>query len=272
MGDWAGIGQLYLRPSRARGPLPEVSASRLRLVEMHGPIDPVVVRPRGQHRYEILSNVETWLAAQRAGWREVPIDIREDITDEDADAIVALTSAAQRRDPIEEARQLEAQLERLSAGERRRRYGAITRLARELGKSRTDISHALRLLKLPVRIQHLVASGQLSVGHARALVTLKDAHRQARLAERIIRRGLSVREAEAAAQGRRLGRTRRAGGEGGESSFHEDPDIRRLEMTLTDTLGSVTRIDTASGRLIIHYGGNLDVLQGVLERLGCGEG
>ena len=90
--------------------------------------------------YEILSNAETWLAAQRAGWHEVPVDVRDDITDEDAEAILALTNGAGRVDPIEEARQLEAQLEQLCAGDRRRRHGAITRLARVVGKSRTHIS------------------------------------------------------------------------------------------------------------------------------------
>ena len=78
------------------------------------PTDPVVVRPHGP-RYEILSTAETWLAAQRAGWREVPVDVRDDITDEEAEAILALTSVAGRSDPSEEARQLEAHLERLCA-------------------------------------------------------------------------------------------------------------------------------------------------------------
>ena len=271
MAHWAGIEQLYLSPSRPRGPLPEVSAALQRLVEAHGPIDPVVVRPHGT-RYEILSNAETWLAAQRAGWHEVPVDVRDDITDEDAEAILALTSAAGRSDPIEEARQLEAHLDRLGAGDRRRRHGAITRLARTLGKSRTHISHTLRLLKLPVAVQHLVARGELSAGHARALVTVKDARRQERLAESIIRQRLSVRETEAAAQGRRISRTRTARHRPDELTFNADPDVRRLETALSETLGSTTRVDTERGRLVIHYGSDLEVLQGVLERLGCDEG
>ena len=271
MADWAGIEQLYLSPLRSRGPLPEISAAVQRLVEAHGPIDPVVVRPHGP-RYEILSNAETWLAAQRAGWREVPVDVRDDITDEDAEAILALTSAAGRSDPIEEARQLEAHLDRLCTGDRRRRHGAITRLANTLGKSRTHISHTLRLLKLPVRVQHLVARGELSAGHARALVTLKDARRQERLAERIIRHRLSVRETEAAAQGRRISRTRTARHPPDELTFNADPDIRRLETALSETLGSTTRVDTERGRLVVHYGSALEVLQGVLERLGCDQG
>ena len=67
---------------------------------------PVVVRSRGS-QFEILSNVETWLAAQRAGWHEVPVDVRDDITDEEAEAIVALSGGAGRSNPFEEARRLD---------------------------------------------------------------------------------------------------------------------------------------------------------------------
>ena len=272
MAEWAGIEQLNLSPSRPQGPLPEVPASLQRLVEAHGPIDPVVVRQRGM-RYEILSNAETWLAAQRAGWHEVPIDIREDITDADATAILALSSGAGRPDPIAEARQLEKHLEKICRSDRQRRYGAITRLAHELGKSRTQISHTLRLLKLPVRIQQLVVRGELSTGHARALLSVKHAPRQARLAERIIRQRLSVREAEAAAQGRRISRTRSMQHQTDELTFNADPDIRRLETALSDALGSTTRLDTKRGRLIIHYGAeSRKSLQGVLEHLGYDNG
>ena len=131
------------------------------------------------------------------------------------------------------------------------------------------MSHTLRLLKLPARIQQLVARGELSAGHARALVTVKDRRRQARLAERIILQRLSVREAEAAAQGRRIRHTAPPRHQPEDVAGNADPDVRRLETVLSDTLGSTTRVDTATGRLIIHYGGNLDVLQGLLERLGC---
>ena len=270
MTTWAGIDQLYLSPQRPRGPLPDVPASLQRLVDGHGPLDPIVVRARGP-RYKILSNTETWLAAQRAGWREGPIDIRDDITDADAAAILALTSGVGRSDPIEEARQLAAQLDRLCAQGGWRRHGAITRLSYLLGKSRPHMSHMLRLLNLPVRIQELVSSHRLSLGHARALVALKGVRRQHRLAERIIREKLSVRETEAATQGRPIRRPRGARSLVVDSGVSEDPDVRRRETILTDTLGSTTRIDTEAGHLIIHYAGNLDLLQGLIERLGCND-
>ena len=264
MTEWAGIELLFLSPARPTRSAPQVPDALQRLVDSHGPLDPIVVRSRGL-RYEILSNAETWIAAQRAGWRDVPVAIRDDLTDDDAQAILALTTGAGRLDPIEEARRYEAELERLCAGDRRRRHGAITRLARLLDKPRTHVSHTLRLLKLPVRIQHLVSRGELSAGHARALVTVTDARRQHRLAERVIRHRMSVRDTEAAARGRRIRRTH------GDDGVEPDPDVRRLETTLSDTLGCPTRVDVRAGRLIIDYRGNLEVLQGVLERIGWNE-
>ena len=260
MARWAGIEELHLSPLRPPGPLPEVPSSLARLVDSHGPVDPVVVRsrPRG---YEILSNAETWLAAQRGGWHEVPIEIRDEIEDAEAAEILRLSNRSQGSDPIEEARQFDAELAR-RCPDGRRPHGAITRLARERGRTRSYVAHALRLLKLPPQIQHYVASGRLSAGHARALVTLRDARRQERVAERILREGLSVRATEALVQGR--GRARA----GGDHSKRDDPDIRRLERDLSEALGSATRVDTRGGRLVIHYGNNLGVLEGVLERLG----
>ena len=101
--------------------------------------------------------------------------------------------------------------------------------------------------------------------------SLDDAQLERRLAERIILRRLSVREAEAAAQGRRIRPTGILQQTPDDITSNADPDVRRLETALSETLGSTTRIDTKTGRLIIHYAGNLEILQGALERLGCGD-
>ena len=264
MTRWAGIEELHLSPLRPPGPLPEVPPSLARLVDSHGPVDPVVVRsrPRG---FEILSNAETWLAAQRAGWHEVPIELRDELDDTVAREILRLSSRSQGSDPIEEARQFNAELARRGR-DGRRSHGEITRLARERGRSRSYVAHALRLLTLSPRIQESIASGRLSAGHARALVTLRDARRQERVAERILRYGLSVRATEALVRGREHARVEAS------RSVHEDPDIRRLERDLSEALGTAARLDTRAGRLIIDYGDNLGVLDGVLERLGLHAG
>ena len=264
MTRWVGIEKLHLSPLRPPGPLPEVPRSLARLVDSHGPVDPVVVRTRPLG-FEILSNAETWLAAQRAGWHEVPIELRDEIDDAKAREILGLSGRSQGTDPIEEARQFEAELaRRWHAG--LRRHGAITRLAREHGRSRSYVAHALRLLRLPQGVLQYVSSGRLSAGHARALVTLRDARRQERVAERILREGLSVRATEALVHERV-----RARADDGRSK-RDDPDIRRLERVLSEVFGSATRLDTRAGRLIIDYGENLDVLDGVLARLGLDEG
>ena len=264
MTRWVGIEELHLSPLRPPGPLPEVPLALARLVDSHGPVDPVVVRSR-QCGFEILSNAETWLAAQRAGRHEVPIECRDEIDDVEAAEILRLSSRSQGCDPLEEARQFEAELvRRRRAG--RRRHGEITRLARERGRSRSYVAHALRLLKLPPRVRQHVVTGRLSAGHARALVTLRDARRQERVAERILRSGLSVRATEALVRGRV-----RALAEA-DRSAQDDPDIRRLERTLSEALGSPTRLDTRAGRLVIDYGEDLGVLEGILERLGFDEG
>lgn len=264
MTRWVGIEELHLSPLRPPGPLPEVPPSLARLTDSHGPVDPVVVRsrPRG---FEILSNAETWLSAQRAGWHEVPIELRDEIDDAQAREILRLSSRSYSSDPIEEARQFEVELARRSR-EGRRSHGEISRLARERGRSRSYVAHALRLLTLPQRIQEHVASGRLSAGHARALVTLRPARRQERTAERIIRDRLSVRATEALVRGRARARVECS------RSEHNDPDIRRLERELSEALGCAARLDTRAGRFTIDYGGNLGVLDGVLERLGLHEG
>ena len=261
MTHWVGIEELHLSPLRPPGPLPEVPPALARLVDSHGPVDPVVVRsrPRG---YEILSNAETWLAAQRAGWHEVPIDTRDEIDDAEAAEILRLSSRSLGSNPVEEAKRFEAELAR-RCRDGRRPHGEITRLARDRGRSRSYVAHALRLLKLPPRVRQYVASGRLSAGHARALVTLRDSRRQERVAERILQDGLSVRATEALVRGGRVDARVEAG-----RSERDDPDIRRLERNLSEALGTETRIDTRAGRLVIDYGGNLGVLDGVLERLG----
>lgn len=264
MSTWVGIEQLQLSPLRPRGPLPRVSPGLLRLVREHGPVNPVVVRPIENGRYEIISNVETWLAAQQAGQHQVPVEVRDDLGEEEAAALMAQAARATAPDPIAEAEDFAERLEALG-GTRAR--GAVARLAREVGKPRTYVSHALRLLKLPARVQDMVRRGELTAGHARALVGITDRRRCLRLAERIVRDRLSVRDAEELARGRQAGPAAdEAGGPGA-----ADPNIRRLERELTETLGCPTRIDTAAGRLVIEYYGDLDILGGVLERLGLAE-
>jgi ParB family transcriptional regulator, chromosome partitioning protein len=264
--QWVGIEELELSQRRPRRGVPPVPLSLLSQVRNHGPLEPVVVRPTGANRYEILANAETWLAVQRVGQHKVPIEVRSDINDEEAQQLLELNELGGRPNPIAEA---EGFLERIDELGGRDHRGAIAQTAREQGLSRSYVSHALRLLSLPGAIRDMVAAGDLKAGHARALVGVPDRRRQLRLAERTCRDKLSVRALEA------LTRKQPTHRQADAREFHtphqpsKDPDIRQLEVRISESLGCASYIDHDNGDLVIHYTGDLDVLQGVLSRLGC---
>ncbi|MYE81010.1 MAG: hypothetical protein F4X36_04040 [Gammaproteobacteria bacterium] len=261
MSEWRGIDELHLSPLRPGRSVPKVPARLLEAIRRHGPIAPVVVRRVREHHYEILGNAETWLAAQRLGQERVPVEVLPDVEDEDVAAIVEATTPGLAENPLEEARHLAERLDDLGG---RSRWGATRRLAATTGLSRSYISHAVRLLRLPDDVQELVRSGRLGVGHAKLLVGLRDPGAQRAAARRIVAEGLSVRATETLVRDARNGDLAPAAA-GPEEA---DPDILRLERTLSDTLGCMVRIRAADGTLTRDYGGDLDVLDGVLRRIG----
>ena len=264
MRDWRGIEELHLSPARRGRALPKISSRLLHTIRRHGPINPVVVRKVADGHYEILSNAETWLAVQRLGQHRVPVDVLADVDDDEAADIVEAVARADTDDPLAEAQELAARLDELGG---RSRWGATRRLAAMTGLSRTYISHAVRLLRLPDEAQQLLRTGQISVGHAKVLLALPDGRAQASLARRVATEGLSVRATEALARGTSV----RGDNASAVAESESDPEVVRLERVLADTLGCPTRIRSAEGTLILDYGGDLDVLDGVLQRLGIRE-
>ena len=264
MSQFVGIEQLSLSKRRPPGPIPRVPPRLLEVIRAHGPIDPVVVRPAGDHQFEILSNPETWLAVQQLGQREVPIEIRDNVSDREAEEIVAHAYSDARIDPITEAESLAEQMETLGG---RDKWGATRQLAALIGLSRSYISHALRLLDLPVDIQELVRAGTLQVGHAKLLVTVESRHKQLQLAQKICRENLSVRAAEKLTRALRTG----VSVSDPDPSTQPDPDIVRLEQRVTELIGCRVNVDVSGGKLIIDYASDLEVLDGVLKRLGFDE-
>ena len=265
MSHWVGIEQLELSPHRPEKGIPRVSSQLLTQVRAHGPLDPVVVRPCGPERYEILSNAETWLAVQRVGQHQVPIEVRDDIDDAETAELLELAAHKGQPNPIAEA---EAVLQRIEELGGRKKRGAIAQTAREEGRSRSYVSHALRLLTLPNLVQDMLASGVLSAGHARALVSLPDRRRQIRLAHRVQRDALSVRQLEDLVYGRGTKAPAKVASTERSQTPSEDPDIRRLELQVSELLGCPTFVDTEQGELVIRYMQDLEVLEGVLDRLG----
>jgi ParB family chromosome partitioning protein len=182
-----------LRPNEYQ---PRVRVDDARLEELaqsiraHGVIQPIVVRRAGE-TYAIIAGERRWRAAQLAGLRRVPVVVREVQSESPHDLLeMALIENIQRED-----------LNAIEEGVAYRRLSddfAMTQdaIARAVGKDRSTVANMVRLLKLPDEVQEEVAAGRLSMGHARALLTLTDAAAQRTLARDIIARNLSVRETE----------------------------------------------------------------------------
>lgn len=217
-----------------------------------GVVQPLVVRPMGQERYQIVAGERRWRAAQQAGLHEVPALVRRLSDSESLE--VALVENLQRSDldPLEEA----AAYRRLIDEFNHRQED----IARALGKSRSHVANTVRLLALPERVKELVADGALSAGHARALLPSVQA---GSLAEEAVRRRLTVRQTEAL--------VRRAEGGGQRARRRKDPNTASLEAELGRDLGLKVAIDgrgDGGGRLVIAYRApeQLEALIGRLRR------
>ena len=237
-------------------------ASLVDSVRDRGILQPLIVRrdPAGDERYEIVAGERRWRAAQRAQLHMVPVVV-QDLSDEAA-LEVALIENIQRQDlaPLEEAEGY------------RRLMGEFAHtqeeLARVVGKSRSHVANMLRLLQLSDGVRALLVKGDLSAGHARALL---NADNPDRLAKRVVRRGLNVRQTEKLVQ-----KAREGAGEGpgkgvarAGAAAVRDPDIESLERDLTTMLGLKVAINFRAdgGELVVHYR-TLDQLHDVLRRLG----
>ncbi|MBD3336568.1 MAG: ParB/RepB/Spo0J family partition protein [Candidatus Eisenbacteria bacterium] len=225
-------------------------------LKRHGLLEPILVRPAGTH-YEIVAGERRVRAAQLVGWTSVEARIRA-VTDEEA-LQLALVENLQRKDldPLEEARGYRALAERFS--------WTHDRIAQEVGKSRTAISNALRLLKLPESIQDHVSRETLSEGHARTLLGLPNPGMQERLAEETLKRGLSVRQLERKVQklSRRVeSRARRSR----RSPAREE--LEALQEVMTRSLGLEVAVSGSreKGVVRIRYG-RREELEGLLSRL-----
>jgi ParB family chromosome partitioning protein len=232
-----------LRPGRhqPRESMPDAGLQELAAsIKETGVLQPVVVRKRGRG-YEIVMGERRWRAAGLAGLKTVPAVVRE-IDDRDALAM-ALAENLQREDlnPVEKARAFKKLIDTLGLTQ--------AQAAGRLGLSRTAVSNTLRLLELPARVKEMVASGRLTAGHARALLAVKDSRRMLSLAKQIISRGLSVRQAEEIAGGRRGRKKPR------KSRVRKAPELVALEQELSELLGTRVRIAGAggTGRLVIDF-------------------
>ena len=237
-------------------------------VREQGVLQPILVRPVAgdEGAYQIIAGERRWRAAQRARLHEVPVVVRE-FTDVEA-LQIALVENVQRQDltPMEEAEGYRRLVQEFSYTQED--------LGRVVGKSRSHIANTLRLLELPDEVRDLVQGGQMTAGHARALLTLPDPVTAART---VIDRGLNVRQTEALARGetpvkeaaeRPAGRSRTRA----EPAAPKDADTLALEQEISAQLGlkvSITVTDDQSGTVAIRYG-SLEQLDDLLRRLSGG--
>jgi len=232
--------------------LEELAAS----IKEHGVVEPILVRRHGA-RFRIVAGERRWRAAQRAGLQEIPAVVR-DASDRQAFEL-ALVENLQRADlnPIEEAEAFEVLAEQGLTQEE---------VARRIGKDRSTVANALRLLKLPEDVRDLVRDGQLDMGHARALLGLEGADEIRRVAQRAVREGLSVRSTEALVRERtRKAPARKAAPHVSQAS------LRDLANRLQRRLGARCRVaprSAVAGRIEIDYT-SLDELDGILAKIGA---
>ncbi len=233
--------------------LTELAAS----IKAQGIMQPILVRAidhtPGAERYEIVAGERRWRAAQQAGLTEVPVLVRS-IPDEQALAM-ALIENIQRENlnPLEEAHGLQRLIDE---------FGLTHQQAADaVGRSRPATSNLLRLLQLTASVQEMLMTGKLDMGHARALLPVSSGQ-QAGLAQRVVQKGLSVRETERLVQ-QLLNPPKIT------TEKAVDRDLLRLQEELSDGLGADVRIQAnkkGAGKVTIDFG-SLDQLEGLLSRI-----
>ena len=224
-------------------------------IKAQGVMQPIVVRPVGEDKYEIIAGERRWRATQLAGLHTIPAVIR-DVNDEAAIAM-ALIENIQREDlnPIEEAISLKRLQDEFELTHQE--------VADAVGKSRTGVTNLLRLLNLTDEVRMLLEHGDLEMGHARCLLSLPD-HLQRLIARQIIARGLSVRQAEALARN-----AQQEASQPKTNAPKVDTDISQLENGLSEHVGvpvTVQHSAKGKGKLIFNYK-SLDELDGILAHL-----
>ena len=231
------LDQISPNPYQPRKNFNEASIDDLaRSVREHGIVQPIVVTRTSDHKYRLIAGERRFRAAQKAGLRAVPAIVKE--LSHEGDALqIALIENIQREDlnPIEEAvayRQLHEE------------FGLTQEeISRRVGKERSTVANFLRLLRLPDSVKKLLASGQLSMGHARALLAVESAKKQEQLAERVVKRSLNVRQTEMLVSAPKVAAKR---------PKEKDVFTRDAEEKLTRSLRTKVEIDRKQRGGVIH--------------------
>lgn len=255
----APIADITVNPRQPRRVFREEQLQDLAAsIKAVGILQPLVVRPIAEGKYELIAGERRLRAAKIAGLAEVPVTVKSAAAQESLE--MALVENVQRED-----------ITAIEAAEAYRRLAREFNMTQEqiaarVGKSRVAVSNTLRLLQLPDTIQDALAQGTISEGHARAILTADSPLRQSHLFERILRDGLTVRDTERLARG---STARKPKAKSSDMVRDIDPDLAALEGRLREYLGTPVRINPSGdgGRLVIDFFSDED-LERILEAIG----
>lgn len=261
------LDEISVNPEQPRArmdgkPLEELISS----IKANGVLQAILVRPKADGGYELVAGERRYRAAQYAGLREIPADVR-DVPD-DMMLTLALVENLLREDlgPIEEAKAYR----KLADG----RGLTHAQIAKAVGKSRSEITNRLRLLELPRKLRLMIINGKLSAGHARALIALDSDDEKQRFAREIVKSDLSVRETEEMIRESLDGKPEAGAGKKtkSKSKSEKDPYIADIEKRLEDNLATKVRIAGGSetGRIVVNYYSSEDLVR-ILKLLGVDE-
>ncbi len=231
-------------PEQPRTVFSEVKLEELaQSIRENGLVQPILIRRKGDGRYQLIAGERRWRAAQRVGLQRVSSIIRN--IEDDKLLEIALIENIQRQElnPIEEAVAYQRLMDVLGHTQEE--------VAKRVGKDRSSVANYVRLLRLPLSVQKMLEEEQLSMGHARALLGLDQQEEQAKLAREVIERKLSVRETERAVQQKSLKLKEVAGS----THLRIDANIRAAELKLKRFLGTQVKISMGSkgGKIGIEF-------------------
>ena len=230
-----------------------------------GLLQPVVVRQAGPSAYELIMGERRWRACREAGLERIPAIVRA--TDDEKLLLDALLENLHRAqlNPLEEAAAYDQLLQDFSC--------THEQLADRIGRSRSQVSNTLRLLKLSAQVQRRVAAGVLSAGHARALLSLDEVEEQDRLAQRIVAEGLSVRSVEEIVTLMGSGPGAVTKPKGPRAGKLVSPALSDLASRLSDRFDTRVKVDLGQrkGKIVVEFA-SMDDLERILGTIAPGEG
>ncbi|HEX3436451.1 MAG TPA: ParB/RepB/Spo0J family partition protein [Pseudacidobacterium sp.] len=255
------VGTIDRNPYQTRSRVDEQQLAELaNSIAATGVVQPIVVRPLPNGRFQLIAGERRWLASQKVGKETVPAIIRQASDEQSMEMTIVENLQRADLNPMEQAR----------AYERLGREFKLTQeqMAQRTGKDRTSVANFLRLLRLPIEVQDKVEGGDLSFGHARALLPLENPETILKAAQKVAALSMSVRQTESYVQGL-LNPEKKQKGEDKTKEQPIDPNVREAQERLQRSLGLKVRIEDKKGRgrVIIEYS-RLEDFDTLLEMLG----